>query len=52
VTVTAPESDFGATAGLCGTFDNNRNNDLQHNSGHVETFNYLPHAFIESWRLV
>lgn len=54
--VTAPEEDYGATQGLCGTFDGNIDNDLTHKSGVVDTFpstvthSWEPSNFVESWR--
>ncbi|XP_053404804.1 uncharacterized protein LOC123555193 [Mercenaria mercenaria] len=51
VSVTAPEDDYAATAGLCGTFDKNFDNDFQHKNGQVDTFSYYPDNFIESWRI-
>ncbi|XP_045199354.2 von Willebrand factor D and EGF domain-containing protein-like [Mercenaria mercenaria] len=51
VMVTAPEEDYTATAGLCGTFDKNVRNDFKRKSGQVDAFSKYPTAFIESWRI-
>ena len=50
VYIQAPEDDFGATEGLCGTFDGNIDNDLKGRDGTVETFSSRPQNFVESWR--
>lgn len=54
VWITAPEDDFGATQGLCGTFDGNRDNDLKHPDGTVDkiqTARMQANSFVESWRI-
>uniref|UniRef100_A0A3B3CLV2 Uncharacterized protein n=1 Tax=Oryzias melastigma TaxID=30732 RepID=A0A3B3CLV2_ORYME len=50
LSVRAPSADFGKTQGLCGTFDQNGNNDFQGANGTI----YGPedlHRFIEDWRI-
>lgn len=52
--ITSPEDDFGATKGLCGTFDGNRDNDLMHPNGQTDKFQltrFQPNSFVESWRI-
>ncbi|XP_053404692.1 von Willebrand factor D and EGF domain-containing protein-like [Mercenaria mercenaria] len=52
--ITSPEDDFGATQGLCGTLDGNRDNDLKHPDGTTDTFSmkrFQPNSFVESWRI-
>ncbi|XP_053404327.1 uncharacterized protein LOC123554181 isoform X2 [Mercenaria mercenaria] len=54
VTVAAPKDDFGATRGLCGIYDGNRDNDLTHPDGRVDVFplnGAHPKTFAESWRI-
>ena len=50
VHVHAPEDDYEATEGLCGTFDGNKTNDLTGKDGHVYPFSAKPDNFTESWR--
>ena len=51
LTVRAPSSDYGSTLGLCGTFDENPENDFHDRSGIKidQTFNNCV-AFINEWR--
>ena len=48
--ITAPEDDYGATQGLCGTFDGRIDNDLTDKNGHVNRWSTRPKSFVESWR--
>ena len=50
--VNAPEDDYGATQGLCGTFDGNYANDQTAKDGTVHPWSATPNAFVESWRFV
>ena len=50
VYVKAPEDDFAATQGLCGTFDGRIDNDLTGRDGQVHPWASKPDAFTESWR--
>ncbi|KAK7469526.1 hypothetical protein BaRGS_00036472, partial [Batillaria attramentaria] len=45
-------ADFGHTQGLCGTFDDNKDNDLQQRNGEVDTnVGLRPDSFSLSWRV-
>lgn len=47
-------SDFGKTAGLCGTYDNNRGNDMTTSDGrvvHMPMFSHRQDDFSRSWRV-
>ncbi|XP_056287078.1 von Willebrand factor D and EGF domain-containing protein isoform X2 [Pseudoliparis swirei] len=50
LSVRAPSADYGATRGLCGTFDRNANNDFQGPDGASHGPEDL-HRFIEAWRI-
>ena len=52
VYVNAPEDDYNATQGLCGTFDGNYLNDQTGKDGTVYPWSSVPTAFVESWRQV
>ncbi|XP_045201128.2 von Willebrand factor D and EGF domain-containing protein-like [Mercenaria mercenaria] len=51
VFVNVPGTFAHDTEGLCGTFDGNPVNDLQHSNGHIDSFSRFPYPFIESWRI-
>ncbi|PVD31844.1 hypothetical protein C0Q70_07263 [Pomacea canaliculata] len=50
--ISVPGTDILKGRGLCGTFDNNPNNDLTHRSGFVDTMpaDHVPESFTESWK--
>ncbi|XP_025079123.1 von Willebrand factor D and EGF domain-containing protein-like isoform X3 [Pomacea canaliculata] len=50
--ISVPGTDYLNGRGLCGTFDNNPNNDLTHRSGFVDTMpaDSVPEGFTESWK--
>ena len=48
--VTAPEDDYNATQGLCGTFDGDYTNDQTGKDGTVYPWSAIPNTFFESWR--
>ncbi|PVD19125.1 hypothetical protein C0Q70_21688 [Pomacea canaliculata] len=50
--ISIPGTDYLKGRGLCGTFDNNTNNDLTHRSGFVDTMpaDHVPVRFTESWK--
>ncbi|PVD18262.1 hypothetical protein C0Q70_20811 [Pomacea canaliculata] len=50
--ILVPGTDYLNGRGLCGTFDNNPNNDLTHRSGFVDTMpaDDVPERFTESWK--
>ena len=50
VYITAPEDDFAATQGLCGTFDGRIDNDLMGSNGRTYPWSTHPTSFAESWR--
>ncbi|XP_060574456.1 uncharacterized protein LOC132732110 [Ruditapes philippinarum] len=43
--------DFGNVAGLCGNFDGDRSNDLEHRDGTISDDNNRSYKFADSWRL-
>ncbi|XP_060602735.1 uncharacterized protein LOC132755828 [Ruditapes philippinarum] len=43
--------DFGNVAGLCGNFDGDRSNDLEHRDGTISYDNNRSYRFADSWRL-
>ncbi|XP_025079698.1 uncharacterized protein LOC112555480 [Pomacea canaliculata] len=51
--LSVPGSDFPHGRGLCGTFDNNANNELTHRNGFVDKMpaNNVPVKFTESWKI-
>ena len=53
ISLHVPSQDFGKTEGLCGTYDDNSNNDLKHqNSQTVANWNDDAELndFVQSWR--
>jgi hypothetical protein len=44
--------DFGNVAGLCGNFDGDRSNDLEHRDGTISYDNNRSYKFADSWRYV
>ena len=48
----APSEDVGKTSGLCGTFDGNKDNDLQINAADASQMEVTndKESFLESWR--
>ncbi|PVD18249.1 hypothetical protein C0Q70_20798 [Pomacea canaliculata] len=50
--ISVPGTDYLNGRGLCGTFDNNLNNDLTHRSGFVDRMpaDSVPEGFTESWK--
>ncbi|PVD18254.1 hypothetical protein C0Q70_20803 [Pomacea canaliculata] len=50
--ILVPGTDYLNGRGLCGTFDNNTNNDLTHRSGFVDRMpaDDVPEDFTESWK--
>ncbi|XP_025080059.1 von Willebrand factor D and EGF domain-containing protein-like [Pomacea canaliculata] len=51
VEVQVTGSEFGVTSGLCGTFDNNADNDFTSIDGVIHPDSDVPLSFTESWRL-
>lgn len=53
VSVKAPEDDWAATEGLCGTFDGQTSNDLKYSDGHfgpAPSGGFKDNNFVDSWR--
>ncbi|PVD18850.1 hypothetical protein C0Q70_21407 [Pomacea canaliculata] len=50
--ISVPGTDYLNGRGLCGTFDNNPNNELTHRFGFVDTMpaDSVPEGFTESWK--